>query len=75
MVPPLAEGCFSTMNGEGGGYSGEILATAVRGGVWPRMQYGRQEKPSDVEETFGTSCQPLNLFAVRSVFDLQKQTM
>lgn len=63
------------------GPSGEILATAavvavvVGGGGWPRMQYGWKEKPSDVEETFGTSCHPLNLFAVRSVFDLRKQTM
>lgn len=38
--------------------------------VWPRMQYGLQEKPSDVEETFGTLCHLLNLFAVRGVFDL-----
>lgn len=45
------------------------------GEVWPRMQYGSQEKPSDVEETFGTLCHPLNLFAVGGVFDLEKQTM
>lgn len=35
------------------------------------MQYGSQWKPSDVEETFGTSCHLLKLFAVRGVFDLQ----
>lgn len=43
--------------------------------VWPRMQYGSQEKPSDVEETFGTLCHLLNLFAVRGVFDLETKTM
>lgn len=43
--------------------------------VWPRMQYGSQEKPSDVEETFGTSCHRLNLFAVRGVFDVETGTM
>lgn len=52
------------MNGEGGS-SGEILV----------MVFGRfglecnMEEPSDVEETFGTSCHLLNLFSVRRVFD------
>lgn len=61
------------MNGEGGS-SGEILAMVVgRFGLECNMD--SQEEPSDVEETFGTLCHLLHLFAVRGVFDLLKQTM
>lgn len=73
---PLAEGgrdVSPTMNGEGRS-SGEILAMAV-GRIGSECNMDSQEEPSDVEETFGTSCHPLHLFAVSGVFDLAKQTM
>ena len=44
--------------------------------VWPRMQYGiAKEKPSDVQETFGTSCHLLNFFlqSEASLISRQKQ--
>lgn len=62
-------GSVSTVNGVGGP-SGEILRCGRK--IGPRIQYRWQEKPSDVEETFGTLCHPLNLFAVPGVFDLQE---
>lgn len=62
-----------TMNREGWS-SREILAMAV-GRIGPECNMDSQEEPSDVEETFGTSCHPLLLFAVSGVFDLSKQTM
>lgn len=70
---PSAGGCFSTMNGEGGTLEGNTCDGVWE--VWSRMQYGSQEKPFDVEETFGTVCHLLNLFAVRGVFDLETKTM
>lgn len=74
MWPALGRGMFPDYEWRGRTLRGNTCDGVWE--VWPRMQYGsRKEKPSDVEETFGTSCHLLNLFAVRGVFDLETKNI